>query len=41
MNPLALLALIPISLLAAMFLYERTHQEVAVRVRSDGRRASR
>lgn len=39
MNPLAFLALIPLSMLAAMFLYERTHDRVAVRVRSDGRRA--
>jgi hypothetical protein len=38
MNPLALLSLIPLSMLAAMFLYERTHDEVAVRVRTDGRR---
>ena len=41
MNPLALLALVPLAMLAAMFLYERTHEEVAVRVRSDGRRVSR
>ncbi|MFI5345856.1 MAG: hypothetical protein ACHQ51_05735 [Elusimicrobiota bacterium] len=41
MNPLAFLALIPLSMLAAMYLYERTHQEVAMRVRSDGRRAPR
>lgn len=39
MNPLAFLALIPLAMLAAMYLYERTHDEVAVRVRSDGRRA--
>ena len=39
MNPLAFLALIPLSMLAAMYLYERTHSEVAVRVRTDGRRA--
>lgn len=39
MNPLALLALIPLSTLAAMFLYERTRGEAPVRARSDGRRA--
>lgn len=39
MNPLAWLALIPLSMLAALFIYEHTHQSVAVRVRSDGRRA--
>jgi hypothetical protein len=39
MNPLVLLALVPLSMLAAMFAWERTHDEVAVRVRSDGRRA--
>lgn len=39
MNPLACLALIPAFLLAALFCYERTHDEIAVRVRSDGRRA--
>jgi hypothetical protein len=38
MNPLAFLALIPLSMLAAMFLYERTHDEAPVRVRTDGRR---
>jgi hypothetical protein len=39
MNPLILLALVPISMLVAMFVYERTHDAVQVRVRSDGRRA--
>jgi len=41
MNPLALLALVPLSMVAALFLYERTHQQSAVRVRVDGRRVRR
>lgn len=40
MNPLVLLALVPVLMLAAMFVYEATHAKGAlVRVRSDGRRA--
>jgi hypothetical protein len=41
MNPLAFLALVPLSMVAALYFFERTHQRIAVRVRSDGRRASR
>lgn len=40
MSPLALLALVPLILLAAMFVYERLQaKSVLVRVRADGRRA--
>ena len=40
MSPFALLALVPVLMLAAMFVYEATHDKgVLVRVRSDGRRA--
>ena len=39
MNPLALLALVPVLMLSAMFLYEATHEKRGpVRVRIDGRR---
>jgi hypothetical protein len=40
MSPSALLALVPVLMLTAMFIYEATHAKGAlVRVRSDGRRA--
>lgn len=40
MSPYGLLALVPVLMLAAMFVYEATHaKSVLVRVRSDGRRA--